>query len=67
MKILGVDESIKRTVTCANCASIIEFFNADVVEDKRTDYRGDWDYFYYIECPNCKYHIPVKQFGKGQE
>jgi hypothetical protein len=53
-KVVGVDQSLKRLVSCWSCASIIEYAQNEVEEYKHNqDYLGGFDVSRGIKCPSC--------------
>lgn len=53
-KVVGIDQSAVKRVTCKGCASIIEYVENEVEHYRGTDYSGGPDGHDYIHCPNCK-------------
>ena len=60
VEIIGHDESAGKEVTCRGCGTILRYFLKDKKRDYSTDYRGDKDYYNYIDCPTCTRKITVK-------
>ncbi len=56
--VVGVDKSRFKTVTCPNCASILQYLPIDV---QRTTVSccGELDTVKVIACPTCSYQIVV--------
>ncbi len=62
MKILEEGSPATAVVTCAHCKCKMEYTNLDL----RKDYRSNEYYtlcrdIFYIACPYCGEHIPVKK------
>lgn len=60
IKKIGQGKRYIKTVECKNCSAILEYTNDDVQSYLKTDYLGDSDTYYYINCPECKKNIYVK-------
>lgn len=55
VKIIGIDKTKVKRVTCRRCASILEYTLSEVVSYKTNyGYLGDYDIEYGICCPVCK-------------
>jgi RNase P subunit RPR2 len=51
--IVGTDQSAMKRVTCRNCASIIEYTEADIRLVSYRDYDGTMDTDKRLRCPAC--------------
>jgi 5-methylcytosine-specific restriction endonuclease McrA len=58
-KVVGVDKSIFKRVTCRQCASVIEYTNVDTIISLNHDYDGGSDYNRRLICPNCNDNMIV--------
>ena len=61
VKVVGIDESAKKRVTCRSCASILEYTRNEIQEHSYTDYGGGRDTDYFIVCPSCAERVTVKR------
>lgn len=59
VQVVGKDESEVRRVTCRNCASVLQYVNAEVKDERHYDYGGGSDIYYYITCPCCNKNVTV--------
>lgn len=57
---VGDDPAIKKNVTCGHCGSILQYLPCDVDKRVTTDYTGDRDWTYSIECSECGKRIYVE-------
>lgn len=55
----GPDPSVVKQVVCGKCGAALEYIPLDVKERSYTDYGGDSDTTYWINCPKCSNHISV--------
>lgn len=62
VKSVGIDESVKRYVTCRQCAHRLEYVGNDIKSGMHYDYGGGSDRVYYIICPNDGSEISVREF-----
>ncbi len=53
VEIIGEDNSIKKRITCGNCASILEYTPNEIQEITTSDYLGDSDLIKFLNCPKC--------------
>ena len=65
VKIVGKDEGAIRHTTCKNCASRLEFTNADTTTGISKDYSGCSDEYRYLICPGCGERVYVSYYNKG--
>lgn len=56
-KKIGTDKKFIKTITCKNCASIIEYTLQEIKEVNGRDYSGGADGCRYIDCPECSKRI----------
>ena len=60
VQIIGEDNSLKKRVTCGNCASILEYTNSELQEKTFSDYTGSRDTVKILVCPKCSNDIHVR-------
>ena len=61
LKIVGVDESVYKRITCYNCASIVQYTESDIsVKVCGKDYSGGSDGHEGFNCPSCGSLIKTK-------
>lgn len=62
VKVISQEPVDYREIVCPNCRYKLAFTPADVKESRHTDFAGDTDTYYSINCPRpeCKYNIPLK-------
>lgn len=53
VKVIGEDPKHIKHTSCKNCASKLEYIQADVQSQYVTDYGGGGDTYYWIICPKC--------------
>jgi len=54
-KIIGIDESKAKRITCYDCGAIVEYFPNEVISRVEEEvYGGGSDVYHYLTCPNCK-------------
>lgn len=53
VKVVGRDETAVKRITCRNCASVLEYVQAEVKTYRGTDYSGGSDGMDWVDCPNC--------------
>jgi len=56
----GPDPSVVKQVVCSHCGATLEYTPIDVQQRSYTDYGGDSDTSYWINCPKCSSHISVR-------
>ena len=60
IKVVGIDTSKVKHITCWKCASVLEYVKADEVTIyTKRDYLGDRDSFQGIVCPQCNQELMV--------
>ena len=59
-KVIGKDPKHVKTISCKNCAAIIEFTMSETKRTGFSDWTGDTDYYQTIDCPNCNENMIVK-------
>jgi len=58
VKVVGLDESAVKRITCNSCASILEYTESEVQWIKHSfDYLGDYESDLGIKCPECKSNV----------
>lgn len=58
MRIVGIDESAVKRVTCKHCASIIEYTPSEIKRiEYGYDYLGDCEMGYGFKCPKCDNNV----------
>lgn len=60
VKVIGKDPKYIKTLSCKNCASVLEYTEAELEEYSGTDYSGYGYTNYYLRCPNCGHDILVR-------
>lgn len=53
VKVVGRDETAVKRITCRNCASVLEYVQAEVKTYNGRDYSGGSDGMDWVDCPNC--------------
>jgi DNA-directed RNA polymerase subunit RPC12/RpoP len=46
-------QSVVKQIVCKHCGSTLEYVPVDVLENRWTDYGGDYNITKYIVCPTC--------------
>ena len=59
VKVIGKDPDFVHTVSCDNCAALLQYVKREVKRGTAGDYSGDTWYYYYIECPECDHRVDV--------
>jgi DNA-directed RNA polymerase subunit RPC12/RpoP len=54
--------SVVKQVICGNCGSTLEYVPRDIKSRTVSDYTGDRDTVYYIQCPECNDKVTVKRY-----
>jgi hypothetical protein len=49
------DASVVKRVVCQKCGVTLEYLPQDVRKTTHTDYSGDTDEYFWVDCPNCKH------------
>lgn len=62
IEVVGKDESLKKQVTCRNCASVLKYMPCDVKKEVHHDYSGGIDTYHYIKCPDCSQRVTVRSY-----
>lgn len=60
VKIVGHDPEAVKTITCANCATKLEYTQSEVKEEHGTDYGGGPDGKQFIQCPQCNKEVTIR-------
>lgn len=55
------DKSVVRRCICRNCGVKLQFVPMDIQKELHYDYTGDFDEYYFIQCPKCNKKIQVKR------
>jgi DNA-directed RNA polymerase subunit RPC12/RpoP len=58
----GPDQSVVKRVVCRNCGATLEYVPRDIQSRSYTDYGGDSNIDYYINCPPCGEKVYVKRY-----
>lgn len=53
VKVVGIDESAIKRVTCKNCAALLEYTPSEVQTKSVSDYSGSSDIVAFLRCPKC--------------
>lgn len=62
-KVVGIDEAIKKRVSCEECAAIIEYVPKDVITLwSGKDYGGGPDGAKGFKCPNCNENVILERW-----
>ena len=60
VQVIGEDESLKKKVSCGNCASILEYAKNDVQEVEDSHFTQLYpELIKFIKCPKCRAHVPI--------
>lgn len=51
--------SVVKEVICHNCGVTLSYVPADKIKKSISDYLGERDYYYVIECPACKHELKI--------
>lgn len=63
IEIIGIDESVKKEITCRNCATKLRYTPSDVVTLwSGTDYGGGPDGAEGFKCPKCNRDIIINRW-----
>lgn len=62
IEVVGKDDSKTFKVTCRHCSSILRYLPVDVKSREHTDYSGSTDTYHYIDCPECKARVDVRNY-----
>ena len=58
IKVVGIDDSAIKRITCRSCASILEYTQNEVKRIKHSyDYLGDFSVSDGIKCPKCHSNV----------
>lgn len=62
IQIVGKDQKHIHTISCKNCASVLEYTRNEVKEQHGKDYSGGSDGCEYIWCPACNHKVVIKSW-----
>lgn len=62
VKVIGKDPKAVKTITCQNCASILEYVDADTKRYDGMDYSGGSDGQIWIDCPSCNDKVVIESW-----
>lgn len=65
IKVLEEKPVPRKTITCNNCGSVLEYGNADLHIDYEPDYNGFYRPMCFI-CPVCGVKVIASRIGKGE-
>lgn len=54
--------SVVKEVICRNCGATLEYVPADINQRTVSDYTGDHDTVYFIQCPPCGHQQTVRGY-----
>lgn len=60
IRVIGEDSKHIKNCTCRNCASVLEYTEADVIVKGGKDMTGCYDETKHIPCPKCGYNVFVR-------
>lgn len=60
--VIGIDNKHVHTVSCHNCASIVQYTKSEVKRVDGKDYSGGPDGNEHIHCPNCNHQIILRSW-----
>lgn len=60
--VIGIDDKYVHTVSCKNCASIVQYTKSEVKRVDGKDYSGGADGNEHIRCPNCNHQIILRSW-----
>lgn len=65
MAVKVVSEAPVKTkqVTCGKCCFRLEYTGVDVKSEWRSDYTGDRDEYFWIDCPKCSATVIVSRWS----
>jgi len=53
-KVIKIDNTIAKRITCRDCGALIEYFPNEVESRVENEpYGGGTDMYHYLTCPNC--------------
>ncbi len=55
------DPSVIRICVCRKCGVKLEYVPLDIQKTLNYDYTGDYDEWFFIQCPKCSEKIQVKR------
>ena len=58
----GPHQSVVKEIVCCHCGSTLEYVPRDVKQRTVSDYTGDREIVYYIECPECNEQVTVRSY-----
>lgn len=62
VKVIGLDQSEVKRITCKNCASILEYTQNEVLITSGTDYGGGSCGSHFLNCPTCSKKVIIKSW-----
>lgn len=65
IKVLEEKPVPRKTITCGNCGSILEYGNADLHDDYDADYTGLYRPKCFV-CPVCGVKVSANWIMKGE-
>ena len=65
IKVLEEKPVPRKTITCGNCGSVLEYSNADLHRDYDPDYTGVYKPMCFI-CPVCGVKVIAHWIEKGE-
>lgn len=60
--VVGLDTSKILRITCKCCAAILEYLPIEVQKRTYKDYGGGTNVVEYIQCPQCKKEVIIKEW-----
>jgi RNase P subunit RPR2 len=62
VRIIGKAPEAYKTITCRNCASVLEYTQSEVQEYHGKDYSGGSDGQEWILCPDCGKKVIIRSW-----